>query len=234
MTKPKARVWTGTWWLWLMAAIWVVALYLNFIYTPDARYLLSSERIFYVHMGSATAMTFVYGVTFVASIGYLWRRGLAWDRWAAASAEVGTLLTTMVLVSGIIWGRTAWGSWWTWDPTITTTLILWVLFLGYLLLRDWTDDRERRARYAAVLAIVAFFLVPLDYYAVYFLKSIHPAVITTHGVNLAPSMVLAMLVSMVAFLFLAAAWILIRLRLLAAEDHLVEIQDRLRTPLDSL
>lgn len=76
VTKRHRRVRTGTWWLWLVAAIWVVALYLNFIYTSDAKYLLFSERIFYVHMGSATAVTFAYGITFVASIGYLWRRRL--------------------------------------------------------------------------------------------------------------------------------------------------------------
>jgi heme exporter protein C len=224
----------ATAWLWVMAAVWVVALYLNFIYTPDAKYLLSSERIFYVHMGSATAMTFVYLITFVASIGYLVNKRLSWDRWAAASAEVGTVLTTMVLISGIIWGRTAWGVWWTWDPTVTTTLILWVLFLGYLLLRDWTDDRVKRARYAAVLGIVAFFMVPIDYEAVYVWKSIHPQVITTHGVNLAPSMVLAMLVSMVAMMFLAAAWMVIRIRLFEAQDGLEQIQALIRTPLDTL
>lgn len=231
MLKQGAR---ASAWLWVMAGVWVVALYLNFIYTPDAKYLLSSERIFYVHMGSATAMTFVYLITFVASIGYLFNKKLSWDRWAAASAEVGTVLTTMVLISGIIWGRTAWGVWWTWDPTVTTTLILWVLFLGYLLLRDWTDDRVKRARYAAVLGIVAFFMVPIDYEAVYVWKSIHPQVITTHGVNLAPSMVLAMLVSMVAMMFLAAAWMVIRIRLFKAQDGLEQIQALIRTPLDTI
>lgn len=173
-------------------------------------------------------------VTFVASIGYLVKRHPRWDIVAAASAEIGTVLTTMILVSGILWGRAAWGVWWTWDPRLTSTLILWVLFVAYLLLRDWTDNPERRAVYSAVLAIVAFFDVPIDYMAVRWWHSIHPVVITSQGINMAPRMIVAMFVSMGAFLYLYAVWMTIRTRLLEAERGLDQVKNQIRSRLDSI
>lgn len=214
-------------WIWFMAPLWVLALYLNFIWTPDDRMLLSSQRIFYFHMGAATAGGLAYLVTFVASLAYLRTRTPRWDIVAAASAEVGTVLTTMILVSGILWGRAAWGVWWTWDPRLTTTVILWVIFAGYLLLREWSDNPERRALYSAVVAILAYVDVPIDYMAVRWWNSIHPVVITSQGIAMAPRMIVAMFVSMAALLYLFAIWMAIRLRLLRAEAGLADIKNRL-------
>lgn len=221
-------------WIWFMAPLWILALYLNFIWTPDDRTLLSSQRIFYFHMGSATAGGLAYLVTFVASLAYLRTRSPRWDILAAASAEVGTVLTTMILVSGILWGRAAWGVWWTWDPRLTTTVILWVLFVGYLLLRDWTDHPERRGVYSAVLAVVAFFMVPIDYLSVRWWNSIHPVVITSQGIAMPPRMIVAMFVSMAAFLYLYVAWMVVRVRLLTAEQGLEAVREQLRQGLEPL
>lgn len=222
----------GTWWIWLMVPLWLVALYLNFIDSPDDTVLLSTIRIFYFHMGSAVAMTFAYSITFIASVGYLFNRRRVWDAWAVASAEVGTVLTAMVLISGIIWGRAAWGVWWTWDPKITSTVILWVLFVGYFLLREWTDNPERRRLYSAVLAIVAFADLPVVYMASRWWHSIHPVVITSQGFNMAPSMIPPMMVSMVALTYLMAVWMSIRLRLLNAESKIEVLKERVQARLD--
>lgn len=216
------------WWAWPLLPVMVFALYLNFIWSPDDRVLGPSERIFYFHMGSATVMPIAYTVTLVASIGYLVTKKRGFDIWAAASAEIGTVFCAMVLISGTIWGRAVWGTWWTWDPTLTSTLILWVLFAGYMLLREWSDNPDRRATYSAVLAIVAFIDVPIDYMAVRWWNSIHPVVITAKGVNMAPRMVDAMLVSMVALLYLFVVWMAIRLRLLRAEYAVDDLKSRAR------
>jgi heme exporter protein C len=220
------------WWLWLMVPLWVVALYFNFIASPDDVKLLSTVRIFYFHMGSAVAMTVAYSITFGASIAYLVTRRPRYDRWAVASAEVGTVLTAIVLISGTIWGRAAWGVWWTWDPKITSTVILWVLFVGYFLLREWTDSPDRRRTYAAVLAIVAFADLPVVYMASRWWNSIHPVVITAQGFNMAPAMLPPMFLSMAAFLYLMVAWLWVRLRLTEAEEALDEVKEHIRSRLD--
>jgi heme exporter protein C len=226
---PAAKV---PWWLWPMIPLWLAALYFNFIASPDDVTLLSSVRIFYFHMGSAVAMTVAYTITFVASILYLVKKRAVYDRWAVASAEVGTVLTAMVIISGTIWGRAAWGVWWTWDPKITSTVILWVLFVAYFLLREWTDSPEHRRTYSAVLAIVAFVDLPIVYMASRWWHSIHPVVITAQGFNMAPSMLPPMFISMVAFLYLMAAWLWIRLRQAEAEETLEAVKDRIRARLD--
>ncbi len=222
------------WWLVPMAPLFVVALWLNFIGTPDAKQLLSSERIFYFHMGSATAAGFAFLLAFVASMAYLRTRRRRWDAIAAAATEVGVVMTTMVLVSGILWGKVAWGVWWTWDPRLTATVVMWVMFVAYLLLREWTDNPERRASYAAVLNIVAFFIVPLNYVGVRWLNTIHPFVITEKGIALPGMMQVAMFVSMGAFTYLFIAWMVVRVRLLETEAVVDEMKDRLRTRLDAI
>lgn len=222
------------WWLFPMAPLFVVALWLNFVATPDARQLLSSERIFYFHMGSASAAGYAFLVAFVASIAYLRTKKSRWDSVAAASTEVGVVFTTMVLVSGILWGKVAWGVWWTWDPRLTATVVMWVMFVAYLLLRQWTDNPERRASYAAVLNVVAFFIVPLNYIGVRWLNSIHPFVITESGIAMPGSMQVAMFVSMAAFTYLYIAWMVIRVRLLEVESVVDEMRDRLMTRLDTI
>lgn len=215
-------------WVWPLLPVMIAALYLNFIWSPDDIQLGASQRIFYFHMGSATVAGIAFTVTFVASIGYLIKRRLEWDRWAAASAEIGTVFTSMVLISGILWGRAAWGVWWTWDPRLTSTVILWVLFAGYMLLREWTDHPDRRAVYAAVLAIIAFFDVPIDYMAIRWWNSIHPVVITAQGIAMSPRMIVAMFGSMIAFLYLFVVWMAMRLRLLRAEAGVAELKNHVR------
>lgn len=219
-------------WIWGLLPLGIVALYLNFVWSPDDRTLGPSERIFYFHMGAAAAAGLAFTITFVASIGYLVRRGEKWDVWGAASAEIGTVFTAMVLVSGVLWGRAAWGVWWTWDPRLTATLILWVLFAGYLLLREWADSPERQAVYSAVLAIFAYVDVPIDYMTIHWWHSIHPIVITAHGLNMAPRMIVALVVSQFVFLGILIAWMQIRMRLLRAERNIASCKNIIRSQLE--
>ncbi|NMP23580.1 cytochrome c biogenesis protein CcsA [Sulfobacillus sp. DSM 109850] len=209
-----------------------VALYLNFVGTPDDRILGASQRIFYVHMGTATTAGLAFTVTAACSILYLVTKNLAFDVVAAASAEIGTVFTTMLLVTGVLWGRAAWGVWWTWDPRLTATVILWVLFLAYLLVRGWTESVEPRARLSAVLALAAYVDVPIDYMTIRWWKSIHPVVITSHGIQMAPVMVLAMFVSMAAMLALYGAWMQLRVRLGRVESGLDVLKQRLRSRME--
>jgi heme exporter protein C len=213
------------WGVWILFPVVMAALYLNFLGSPDDAALGPSQRIFYIHMGVATTAALAFTVTFVASAAYLVTRRRRWDAWAAASAEIGTVFTAMVLVTGILWGRVAWGVWWTWDPRLTTTLLLWVLYGGYLVVRDGITESERRARISAVLALVAYVDVPLDYMTIRWWKSIHPLVITTHGLNLAPSMALAMVASMAAMLCVYGVWLVFRMRLMAVELGIEEIKE---------
>ncbi len=216
-------------WLGLLGAGMVVVLYLIFLGSPEAAVLGPSQRIFYVHMGAAAAAGVAYTITAASSVLYLGTRRLSFDRWAAASAEIGTVFTTMLLISGILWGRAAWGVWWTWDPRLTATVILWVLFMGYLMVRQWTDSRERRARLGAVLALAAYVDVPIDYMTIRWWKSIHPVVITTHGINMAPAMMAAMFAAMTGMLLLMGAWMQLRLSLMRAEWGLEDARNRMRS-----
>lgn len=225
--------WVRRHWVWLLLPYTILVFYVDFVWSPDDVRLGSSQRIFYFHMGSATVVAIAFTITAVASALYLLRRRPVYDRWAAASAELGTVFTTMVLVTGILWGRVAWGIWWTWDPRLTSTVILWVLFAAYLLLREWSDNPERRAVYSAVLALVAFADVPIDYMAVRWWNSIHPVVITAQGINMAPRMIVAMFLSMGAAIGIFAVWMAIRLRLLRAQETLAELKDEVRQRLQA-
>lgn len=219
-------------WVWVLLPAMILTLYVNLLWSPDDAVLGPSQRIFYVHMGAATVAMVAYTITFVASVGYLWTRRLGFDIWAAVSAELGTLFTTVLLITGILWGRAAWGVWWTWDPRLTATLILWVLFMAYMLLREWSDGRERRARYAAVLAILAYLDVPLDYMTIRWWKSIHPVVITASGIHMAPRMIIAMFLSMAVWGLLLAAWMAIRLHMMRAEVGMEAVKHVMRSEVE--
>jgi len=215
-------------WVWILLPTMIAALYLDFLGSPDDAVLGPSQRIFYFHMGTATVAGIAFTMTALSSVGFLLTKNLTYDLFAAASAEIGTIYTSMLLLSGILWGRAAWGVWWTWDPRLTATVILWVLFLAYLLVREWSESRERRARTAAVLALVAYIDVPIDYMTIRWWKSIHPVVITTHGIHMAPAMIVAMFSSMVALGLLFWAWMVLRLRLLRAEMGIEDLKNLVR------
>jgi len=189
------------------AAIWAV-----FVYVPTDRAQGIVQRIFYFHVPLAMMTFSAFGVVAVASIVFLWRGDRVWDRLASAAAEVGMLFCTLVLITGPIWARPIWGTWWTWDARLTTTLILWLIYAAYLMLRTMSGAGDQGARYAAVLGIVGAIDIPIINRSVYWWRTIHPAVLVTRqgGTGLAdPSMRLTFGICMVAFLclFLWLLWI---------------------------
>lgn len=148
---------------------------------PDAseNAMGQTVRIMYVHVPVAVACYVAFLVTAVASVAYLWRRTEGWDALAAASAEVGCVFTTLTLVTGSIWGKIAWGTWWEWDPRLTSTLLMLVVYVGYLALRGAIVDPVVRAKRAAVVGLVALANVPIVHYSVDWWRGLHqPATIS--------------------------------------------------------
>ena len=138
------------------AALMLLTLYLVFIWVPTEKNLGISQRIFYFHVAQAWVGFFAFFWVVVGSVGYLWKRSRACDRLAYASAEIGMMFTTMMLVTGVIWAKPAWGVWWTWDPKLTTSLILWLIYAAYLMLRAYSPPGDQGSRFAAILGIVGF------------------------------------------------------------------------------
>jgi heme exporter protein C len=212
-----------------IAALSMVAmLYMSLIYAPVEQTQGQAYRLFYPHYGSAIITYLAYIVTAVASVGYLWKRRESWDQVARASAEVGVLMNTILLIAGSIWGKTIWGTWWAWDPRLTTTLILWFIYVGYLMLRSYGGDTPQIARSAAVLGIIGCVDIPIINQSVNWWRTLHPAPIVQRTNPALPAeMVQAMLVAMFAF-FLLYLYILIqRLRVAKLEASVGQARQRL-------
>jgi heme exporter protein C len=192
------------------------------VWAPTDRRQGDVQRIFYIHVPAAWIGMLAFGVVFLASIAYLVTRDARWDRLAASSAEVGVLFTTGVMLTGPLWGRSVWGVYWDWDPRLTSFFVLWLLYLTYLLLRSYIREPTRRARYSAVLGIVAFLDVPLVYVSVRWWRSLHPGPVVTNpaGPQLPGSMLAVLLVGIVAFTLLYLLLLRLRMDNAAREDAL--------------
>ncbi|HUS93452.1 MAG TPA: cytochrome c biogenesis protein CcsA [Phycisphaerae bacterium] len=144
------------------------------LYTPVEATMGPVQKIFYVHLPAAINAFLACLVCFLGGVGFLWQRKMKWDDLSAAAAKVAALMCTVVLVTGVIWGRAAWGQWWTWSPRLTFSLLLWLLYVVYLIVRPSIESRERRAMISAVYAVAAFLDVPLVYLSVRLMPDIHP------------------------------------------------------------
>ncbi|MDI6814959.1 MAG: cytochrome c biogenesis protein CcsA [Dehalococcoidales bacterium] len=176
----------------------VVALYLVFIYVPTDKVMGIVQRIFYFHVPLAWVAFLAFFVVFISSILYLWKRGSKWDTLAYSSAEIGVIFTTLVLITGPIWAKPTWGVWWTWDPRLTTALVLWLIYVAYLMVSSFATEESRGSRYAAVVGIVGFINVPLVALATTLWRGMHPGPVIFEG-GLAPSMLFTLLVCLAAF-----------------------------------
>jgi len=182
------------------------------------------QRIMYVHVPAILTAYAAIAVVLVASIGYLWRRRPEWDRAAQAAGELAVCYIGVTLATGSIWGKPTWGTWWTWDARLTSTALLFVIYLGYLLLRSVVDDRERAAAYAAVVGIIGALDVPIIHFSVQWWRTLHqPATVlrpqapTMDGVMLI-ALAINILACLVTFAYLGRR----RYRLLALEARRVE------------
>jgi len=170
-----------------------------------------AARILYFHVPMAIVAFLAFFVVFGASIAYLRTSNARWDHLGRASAEVGVIFTTLVLITGAIWGYPIWGTWWSWDPKLTTTLILWFMYLGYLMVRGYAEP-PRGPRYAAIVGIVAFVDVPIVYLSSYWWRTLHPQPVIGPLAEQqpSPSIVWLLLLSVVAFGVLYAFLVRVR------------------------
>lgn len=199
--------------IWVSAVAMIVALYMVFVYAPTERTMGDMQRIFYFHVSSAWVGFFAFFVTLIASVAYLWKETRQWDIVALSSVEVGVTFMTMAIISGSIWAKVAWNVWWTWDPRLTTSTILWLIYVSYLMLRNAIDEEARRARFAAVHGIVGFVSVPITFMAIRWWRTIHPVIFESEGFNLATPMLITMLFCIGAFTLLYFTLLVHRVRL---------------------
>ena len=209
ISRTLRRGWTLT----LSALVGLAAVYLRAAYfTPIEITQGPAQKIFYVHVPSAWACLVAFAVTGILSLLYLWRRTHKLDTIAAASAEVGLAFGVVMLTTGPIWGKTIWGAWWSWDARLTSTLFLFLLFIGYLVLRGAVADSDTRARFSAVIGILALVLVPFIYFSVYMFRTLHPEppVLRAGAPTLPGSMLVTLLSSVFVFTVLYVGFLMLR------------------------
>src|SRR5215213_4904162 len=179
------------------------------------------QRLMYVHVPAAWLAYLSFTVVFAASVAYLRTGRIRWDRIAVASAEIGVLFCTLTLVLGSLWGRPVWGAWWTWDPRLTTTVVLLLIYVGYLSLRQVADSPARRAHWSAVVGVVGFVDVPIVHMSVVWWRSLHQeaTVIRPGAPTMDASMLTALLVGTLAFSVAYGYLMAVRLRIGRLEDH---------------
>jgi heme exporter protein C len=183
----------------MLVSIWAI-----FLYAPTDAIQGQAQRIFYFHVPIAWIAMLSSGVLAFVSIIYLWKKDERWDYTARASAEIGAVFTTLTLITGSIWGRTIWGTWWSWDPKLTATLVLWFIYIGYLMLRNYMGRTPASARSAAVLGIISFVDIPIIYEAVNWWRGLHPPAEVGVAGALPPEVVLTLMISLSSFTLLFA------------------------------
>ncbi len=208
-------------------ALMMAAIYTVFIYAPEDQTMGIVQRIFYFHIALALVPYLAFLVVCIASVLYLSKRERKWDVMAAVSAEVGVIFDTLVLITGPFWGRVSWGVYWTWEPRLTTSLIVWLLYIAYILLRRSVGEQEKRARFAAVFGIVAFVSVPINFMAIRWWRTIHPIVLKASGMELSPDMRVAMFASIIAFTVLYILLMQLRTGIDNSKEELEVLKDEI-------
>src|SRR6266436_7630375 len=195
----------------VIAAVVVVLLmaaagYAAFFVAPTERSMGLIQRIFYLHVPSAWTAFTAFFICFIANLQYVFRRQPRWDWLGVSSAEVGLTFTTVVLITGPIWAHPVWGIWWTWDARLTSTFVLWLLYVSYLLLRTLIEEPERRALLSALFGIFAFLDVPLVFFSIRWWRTQHPqpVIMGGSGSGLDPTMSKVFFFSVLAMHILAA------------------------------
>ena len=196
------------------------AIYMVFVYAPDERVMGPVQRIFYFHVPAAIVTFSSVMVLLAASVAYLSTRRAFWDNLSRSATEIGLLFCTVVLITGPIWAKPAWGVWWTWEARLTTTLVLWLILAACLMVRGYAENRDQGARLAAVLGIVAALDVPIIYKAVDWWRGQHPIVFGPGKKDpLAPEMLQTFLFCLLVFFLLYALLLTLRTRVATLEDR---------------
>jgi heme exporter protein C len=187
------------------------------------------QRIFYFHVPSAMMAFLGFLIVFVASIGFLATGRRRWDGMAQAGAEVGLLFCTITLLTGPVWARSAWGVWWTWDARLSTTLILWLLYVAYLMMRSYMSADMRMRRFSAVLGVLGALDVPIVYFSVKWWRTQHPTTFIMERGGMEPDMAVTLRVGMLAIFCLFVCLVLKRVGL----ERLEEARDALRAEVET-
>ncbi len=217
----------------IAAATMIAALYAAFLYAPADIVQGDMQRLFYVHVPAAFTMYVAILMVFITSLLYLQSRDARWDEVAAASAEVGLLFGTMVMITGPVWARPIWGTWWRWEGRLTSFFILWLIFVAYVMMRSYGGAPEQVARFCAVLGVLGFVGMPITHYSVRWWRTMHPdpVIMTEGGLGAglvgAPRMLTSFSIGMIAALTLFAAMFSLRLRLERQTRRVQELRRRL-------
>jgi heme exporter protein C len=204
----------------------MVALYLVFVYVPTEQTMGIVQRIFYFHVPIAWLSYLAFAVVLVCSILYLRTREGKWDIIARSSAEVGIIFTTLVLITGSLWGKAAWGVWWTWDARLTSELVLWLIYIAYLMVRSFAVEEDRGARFAAVIGIAGFFSVPLSALAITLWRTQHPRPLIFEG-GLVSSMLFTLMFCVITFTVLYVLLLIQRVSLRKIENEINKLKHNL-------
>jgi heme exporter protein C len=198
--------------------LFVIAIGLVFFYAPTERVMGEVQRVFYFHVATAWVGMLGFMAAGVAGIGYLRTSDRKWDVVSLAAVEISLVFFLVAIVMGSIWARPAWGTWWTWDPRLTTATIVELVYAAYLMLRQGIEDPDRRARFGAVYTVLGFISVPLTFVSIRLLRTIHPVLIASGEtsdteMSMTPAMLQTMIFSVITFSFIFASLLWHRIRL---------------------
>ena len=213
----------------------LIAVYAALVLAPDAinvdPSIRPAQRIIYFHVPSAWSSMLAFFVAFVASILYLITKHIRWDIWARSASELGIAFTVAAIISGSLWAKPAWNTYWTWDPRLTTYTIVLLLYIAYFMLRGAIDEPSRRARMGAVYSIFAFLSVPLTFMSIRWWNTIHPVIVdapeNTNKFGLGPNMMNAFMITNIAFTILFITLLANRISLGWSEERMDALKERL-------
>ncbi len=214
------------------AVLMLIATAMVFLYAPEEAVMGQVQRVFYFHVSSAWVGMLGFIAAGITSILFLRSGDHKWDRVSLAAIEIGMIFSFITIVSGSIWARPIWNTWWTWDPRLTTATVMELIYIAYLMLRQGVEDPERRARFGSVYAIIGVVSVPLTFFSIRIFRTIHPVVIggfdpnATGNFDMTPKMLQTFMVSLLAFsvFFVDLLWHRIRLGRLADEIESLRIK----------
>ncbi len=209
----------------------VLSLYLALVWAPRERVMGDIQRIMYFHVATAWIAELAFVLVGLSSVIYLWLRERRWDIVAHASAEVGFVFCCFVMITGPIWGKPVWGTWWTWDPRLTFSMILWLIYVAYLMLRAYGGEMAQVKRFLAILGILGTLDIPFLHFATMWWRGLHPESLTMtpdgFGAGMEQEMLTAMLVAAVTFTLLFFYLLGRRMALERMKDEVEELQERI-------
>ena len=207
-----------------------ISLFLIFFVAREAEASMGGQlqRIFYFHVPAAWAAYLAFGIVFLGSVAYLRTDARRWDLLAHSAAELGVVFTSLVLITGPIWAHPVWGTWWQWDARLTSTLVMWLTYVGYLMLRGLSADPSKTGRLAAVVGIIGFVNVPIVHFSVQWWRTLHPSGPTVADMERSSGLgspeLLAFFASLIAFTLLFAWLMAARVRLGRLADRVDQLE----------